>query len=191
MTWALLAWHLQGLVVSPVYLTPIQTLLALQILWASATLSIWSLGLSQWPPKAGPLLSTLHPSLTPARWELPDTLCEQRCSGHQVQTSFFLHIPHCHLCMLWLPHGDPGAGQGALSPGILNGKGTGSVLHSTFPSFPSEFLSVPIPCPELRLRGRGCLRQLLLPRFILSRTFRFLPERSLLSLLSVGNCSTL
>ena len=56
---------------------------------------------------------------------------------------------------------------------------------------PSEFLSVPTPCPELRLRSRGCLRQLLLPRFILSSTFHFLPERSLLPLLSVGNCSML
>lgn len=78
-----------------------------------------------------------------------------------------------------------------LSPGVLNGTGTGPALHSAFPSFPSEFLSVPTPCPEFRLRSRGCLRQLLLPRFILSRTFHFLPESSLLSLLSVGNCSTL
>lgn len=136
------------------------------------------------------MLSTLHPSLTLVRWELPDTLCEQRCSGYRVQTSVFLHIPHCHLCILWLPHGDPVQDK-VLSPGILNGKGTGSALDSAFPSFPSGFLSVPTPCPELRLRSRGCLRQLLLPRFILSSTFHFLPERSLLSLLSVGNCSTL
>lgn len=142
----------------------------------------------------GPWLSILSLSLSLAkyRWEFLDinTMCEQPCSGAVSLDLSLPEHPTCHIYLLGLPHGGTGAAWGGL---LWNSK-----QEVRWILLCVQLLLLPLPqsfslfhaLPWAKAHRHWTLRQVLLPRFILSGTPHFLPGRTLLSLSAAGNCST-